>query len=58
MLRRLKAANYQGLIGVEAFSSAVSHPDITAGVASWRNLFSHGDEVAREGQLLMDQHGF
>ncbi|KAA0680647.1 sugar phosphate isomerase/epimerase [Roseomonas genomospecies 6] len=58
MLRRLKAANYQGLIGVEAFSSAVSHPDITAGVASWRNLFSHGDEVAREGQLLLDQHGF
>ncbi|MGY0835443.1 sugar phosphate isomerase/epimerase family protein [Azospirillum argentinense] len=57
MLRRLKAADYQGLIGVEAFSSAVSHPDITAGVASWRNLFDHGDDVARDGQLLLDQHG-
>ncbi|EWY36967.1 hypothetical protein N825_22915 [Skermanella stibiiresistens SB22] len=57
MLRRLKAADYQGLIGVEAFSSAVSHPDITAGVAAWRNMFAHGDEVARDGQFLLDQHG-
>nr|WP_210258704.1 MULTISPECIES: sugar phosphate isomerase/epimerase family protein [unclassified Devosia] len=58
LLQRLKAAEYSGLVGVEAFSSAISHPDITAGVGAWRNMFEDGDEVAREGIELMAQHGF
>lgn len=57
-LVRLKKAEYQGLIGVEAFSSAVSHPDIGAGVGSWRNMFDHGDEVASEAIELFQRHGF
>ncbi|WIY52246.1 sugar phosphate isomerase/epimerase family protein [Devosia sp. YIM 151766] len=57
-LERLKQAQYTGLIGVEAFSSAISHPDITAGVGAWRNMFDNGDDVAREGVELMARHGF
>ena len=58
LLQRLKAAEYSGLVGVEAFSSAISHPDITAGVGAWRNMFENGDEVGREGIELMTRHGF
>lgn len=58
LLKRLKDASYTGLIGVEAFSSAVSHPDIAAGVGAWRDLFSNGDDVAREGADLLAAHGF
>ena len=57
-LQRLKGANYSGLIGVEAFSSAVSHPDIVAGVGAWRNMFENGDEVGREAIALLEAHGF
>lgn len=57
-LERLKQAGYAGLVGVEAFSSAISHADITAGVAAWRNMFENGDDVAREGIELMARHGF
>ncbi|MCO4319070.1 sugar phosphate isomerase/epimerase [Phyllobacterium sp. 21LDTY02-6] len=58
LLIRLKHAGYQGLVGVEAFSSAVSHPDIVAGVGAWRNLFEHGDHIAREAVELLEKHGF
>lgn len=57
-LIRLKEAGYSGLVGVEAFSSAVSHPDIVAGVGAWRNMFEHGDEVAMEAVELLTRHGF
>jgi D-psicose/D-tagatose/L-ribulose 3-epimerase len=58
LLQRLKAAGYDQLVGVEAFSSAISHPDIAAGVAGWRSLFSDGDEVAEEARSLFEENGF
>jgi D-psicose/D-tagatose/L-ribulose 3-epimerase len=57
-LQRLKAAGYDQLVGVEAFSSAISHPDIAAGVAGWRPLFSDGDEVAKEARSIFEENGF
>jgi D-psicose/D-tagatose/L-ribulose 3-epimerase len=57
-LARLREADYDGLVGVEAFSSAVSHPDIVAGVGAWRNMFEHGDQVALEAVELLKRHGF
>jgi D-psicose/D-tagatose/L-ribulose 3-epimerase len=57
-LKRLKEVGYKGLIGVEAFSSAISHPDITAGVGSWRPMFSDGDAVGWEAIELFERHGF
>ncbi|MBS7533340.1 sugar phosphate isomerase/epimerase [Ancylobacter sonchi] len=56
-LARLKAAGYDKLIGVEAFSSAVSGPDVARGVAAWRPLFRDGDEVAQSGGRILDRHG-
>jgi D-psicose/D-tagatose/L-ribulose 3-epimerase len=57
-LQRLKAAGYDQLVGVEAFSSAISHPDIAAGVAGWRPLFSDGDEIAKEARSIFEENGF
>jgi D-psicose/D-tagatose/L-ribulose 3-epimerase len=57
-LQRLKAAGYDQLVGVEAFSSAISHPDIAAGVAGWRPLFFDGDEVAKEARSIFEENGF
>lgn len=53
MLDRLKAANYTGIVGFEAFSSSVVGPAVGGGVAIWRDLFQHGDEVARRGMRLI-----
>lgn len=53
MLTRLAAANYQDVIGFEAFSSSVIGPEVGGGVAIWRDLFQHGDEVARRGMRLI-----
>jgi D-psicose/D-tagatose/L-ribulose 3-epimerase len=58
LLDRLKASGYDGLVGVEAFSSRISHPDIAAGVSAWRPLFEEGDEVAAEARDLFARHGF
>jgi D-psicose/D-tagatose/L-ribulose 3-epimerase len=58
MLAKLKAADYQGLIGIEAFSSAISGPDVTAGVAAWRNLFESGDDVAVAGREIIRRGGW
>jgi D-psicose/D-tagatose/L-ribulose 3-epimerase len=58
LLDHLKARGYEGLVGVEAFSSRVSHPDIAAGVSAWRPLFADGDEVAAETRDLLARHGF
>jgi D-psicose/D-tagatose/L-ribulose 3-epimerase len=57
-LQRLKAVGYDQLVGVEAFSSAISHPDIAAGVAGWRPLFSDGDEIAKEARSIFEANGF
>jgi D-psicose/D-tagatose/L-ribulose 3-epimerase len=57
-LQRLKAAGYDQLVGVEAFSSAISHPDIAAGVAGWRPLFFDGDEIAKEARSIFEENGF
>jgi D-psicose/D-tagatose/L-ribulose 3-epimerase len=58
LLAALKEADFRGLIGVEAFSSAISGPDVAAGVASWRNLFDDGDEVAETGMAILRQSGW
>jgi D-psicose/D-tagatose/L-ribulose 3-epimerase len=57
-LALLKAAGYDDLIGVEAFSSAVSGPEVAAGVGAWRNLFDDGDEVARSTMTVMRRAGW
>lgn len=57
LLERLNQCGYTGLVGLEAFSSTVSDPDIASGVSAWRPLFEDGDDVAREGQAILDRHG-
>jgi D-psicose/D-tagatose/L-ribulose 3-epimerase len=57
MLARLRAASYTGLVGVEAFSNAVSGPELQAGVSIWRDLFRSGDEVARSAaEIIREQY--
>lgn len=58
LLKHLNAVGYDQLVGVEAFSSAISHPDIAIGVAAWRPLFSDGDEVAKEARSILEESGF
>ncbi|MBS7699599.1 MULTISPECIES: sugar phosphate isomerase/epimerase family protein [unclassified Chelatococcus] len=58
MLAFLKASNYTDMIGVEAFSSAISGPEVAAGVGAWRNLFDDGAAVARSGIAVLKQAGF
>lgn len=58
MLARLRAAGYRDMIGVEAFSSAISGPEVAAGVGAWRNLFDDGAVVARSGIDVLRQAGF
>jgi D-psicose/D-tagatose/L-ribulose 3-epimerase len=55
MLAFLKNAGYDKLIGVEAFSNAVSGPDIARGVSAWRDLFKSGDEVAASAARVLDR---
>lgn len=57
-LQRLKDAKYEGLIGVEAFSASIAHPEVAAGVAAWRSMFDSGDVVAAEARELLDRTGF
>ncbi|WP_353185054.1 sugar phosphate isomerase/epimerase family protein [Bosea sp. (in: a-proteobacteria)] len=58
MLARLRTAGYRDMIGVEAFSSAISGPEVAAGVGAWRNLFDDGAVVARSGIDVLRQAGF
>ena len=53
ILARLEKANYTDVIGFEAFSSSVVGSEVGGGVAIWRDLFQHGDEVARRGMRLI-----
>lgn len=58
MLARLRTAGYRDMIGVEAFSSAISGPEVAAGVGAWRNLFGDGAAVARSGIDVLRRAGF
>jgi D-psicose/D-tagatose/L-ribulose 3-epimerase len=53
MLQVLKDSGYSEIIGAEAFSSAVSGPDVARGVSAWRPLFTHGDEVADSANAVL-----
>jgi D-psicose/D-tagatose/L-ribulose 3-epimerase len=53
LLACLKRGGYCDLIGVEAFSSAVSSPAVAAGVGAWRNLFDDGDVVAQSAMRVL-----
>lgn len=53
LLGRLFEAGYKGVIGIEAFSNAVTGADIAAGIGIWRDLFSNGDEVAQAGMAVI-----
>jgi D-psicose/D-tagatose/L-ribulose 3-epimerase len=55
MLAYLKDSGYDKLIGVEAFSNAVSGPDIVRGVSAWRDLFKSGDEVAASAARVLSR---
>jgi D-psicose/D-tagatose/L-ribulose 3-epimerase len=57
MLARLREAGYDGMIGVEAFSSAIASPEVAAGVAAWRDLFNDGDLVAKAAIGVITQAG-
>lgn len=53
MLQVLKDSGYRDIIGAEAFSSAVSGPDVARGVAAWRPLFTDGDQVADSANAVL-----
>jgi len=53
MLQILKDSGYRDIIGAEAFSSAVSGPDVARGVSSWRPLFTDGDQVADSANMVL-----
>ncbi len=55
LLAFLKNAGYDKLIGVEAFSSTVSGPDIVRGVSAWRDLFRSGDEIAASAARVLSR---
>jgi D-psicose/D-tagatose/L-ribulose 3-epimerase len=58
MLRFLQRAGYRDMIGVEAFSAAVSGPETAAGVGAWRNMFDDGTEVADSGIAVLREAGW
>ncbi|SBW11686.1 conserved hypothetical protein [uncultured Alphaproteobacteria bacterium] len=58
MLKLLREAGYRDLIGVEAFSSAISGPETAAGVGAWRNLFDDGSEVAESAMTVLRRAGW
>jgi len=53
MLQVLKDSGYRDIIGAEAFSSAVSGPDVARGVSAWRPLFTDGDQVADSANAVL-----
>lgn len=53
LLRFLKDSGYRDIIGAEAFSSAVSGPDVARGVSAWRPLFTDGDQVADSANAVL-----
>jgi D-psicose/D-tagatose/L-ribulose 3-epimerase len=53
MLAKLLATGYSGIIGVEAFSRAVTGADVAAVIGIWRDMYSNGDEVASSAAALI-----
>jgi D-psicose/D-tagatose/L-ribulose 3-epimerase len=52
--RALAAANYQGIITFESFSSAVVHPSLSSTLAIWRNTWSDGADLARHARKFIE----
>jgi D-psicose/D-tagatose/L-ribulose 3-epimerase len=55
LVERLREAAYDRVLGIEAFSGAVSGPRPRVSVAAWRELFTSGDQVAAEARELLDR---
>jgi D-psicose/D-tagatose/L-ribulose 3-epimerase len=55
LLEILRESAYDRILGIEAFSGAVSGPRPRVSVAAWRKLFASGDEVAADGRQLLDR---
>ena len=53
LLAKLWQSGYSGLVGVEAFSSAVTGAEVAAVIGIWREMFADGDEVARAGAAII-----
>ena len=53
MLSKLLATGYSGIIGVEAFSRAVTGAEVAAVIGIWRDMYSNGDEVASSAAALI-----
>jgi D-psicose/D-tagatose/L-ribulose 3-epimerase len=51
----LRETAYDGVLGIEAFSGAVSGPRPRVSVAAWRELFASGDEVAADARNLLQR---
>jgi D-psicose/D-tagatose/L-ribulose 3-epimerase len=55
LIEILREMEYDGVIGIEAFSAAVSGPRPRVSVAAWRELFSSGDEVAADARNILQR---
>src|SRR5215212_2146093 len=55
LMEILRETAYDGVIGIEAFSAAVSGPRPRVSVAAWRELFSSGDEVAADARNILQR---
>jgi D-psicose/D-tagatose/L-ribulose 3-epimerase len=53
LLRRLFAAGYGDIVGIEAFSRNVIGAEIGAAIGIWRDLFDDGGVVAHDGMALI-----
>ncbi|MBV8585747.1 MAG: sugar phosphate isomerase/epimerase, partial [Verrucomicrobia bacterium] len=51
IFRRMKAAEYDGWLTIEAFGRAL--PELVEPTRVWRDFFKHSDEVLTEGQKFV-----
>jgi D-psicose/D-tagatose/L-ribulose 3-epimerase len=54
LLAELARREFDGIIGIEAFSRATLAEDHANALAVWRTTFRDGDAVATEGMRLID----
>lgn len=52
----LREVGYDGTVTFESFSSKVVHPGLSANLAIWRNLWSDGEELARDARAFLREH--
>jgi D-psicose/D-tagatose/L-ribulose 3-epimerase len=52
----LREVGYDGTVTFESFSSKVVHPSLSANLAIWRNLWSDGEELARDARAFLREH--